>query len=225
MARKSRVPDPPRRVQAPQRRRAPVEPTDARRQRLLLYGLAGSGFVALAIVIVVFLLARGGSDVAATMRSAGCTFQTFPAREGRHIADTQKPKWNSYPPTNGDQSGTLVVWGDYDDPISLRSSIHNLEHGGVAIYYGSKVPAATVRRLREFYAGDPNGLLLAPLPSLEDRITLGAWYVANPQQPEKGVGVLARCGRFDESAFAAFVDRYRGKGPERVPVDALAPGT
>jgi hypothetical protein len=32
------------------------------------------------------------------------------------------------------------------------------------------------------------------------------------------------CPTFDEKAFSAFRDAYRGKGPERYPVDTLTPG-
>ena len=35
----------------------------------------------------------------------------------------------------------------------------------------------------------------------------------------------ALCPRFDEAAFKAFRDAYRGKGPERFPVSSLMPGT
>jgi hypothetical protein len=40
-----------------------------------------------------------------------------------------------------------------------------------------------------------------------------------------GKGRLAVCSTFDEKAFKTFRDAFRGKGPERFPVDALTPGT
>ncbi len=56
-------------------------------------------------------------------------------------------------------------------------------------------------------------MLLAPLPSLGNRIALTAWTH------------LATCARFDQSAYTAFRDAYRAKGPERFPLSALEPGT
>ena len=48
---------------------------------------------------------------------------------------------------------------------------------------------------------------------LGDKIALTAWTQ------------LATCTRFDEKAFSAFRDAFRGKGPERFPVSSLKPGT
>src|SRR5204862_244495 len=65
VAKKSRTPPPPRRVQAPARReggsRGATAPADARRQRLILYALGGSGLVLLAIVLVLVLFVFGGT--------------------------------------------------------------------------------------------------------------------------------------------------------------------
>lgn len=90
---------------------------------------------------------------------------------------------------------------------------HNLEHGGVVIHYGDDVDEEALSRLHAFYGKSPNGVVLAPLPELDGRITLTAWTK------------LATCARFDDKAFAAFRDAFRGRGPERVPVSSLRPGT
>ena len=37
--------------------------------------------------------------------------------------------------------------------------------------------------------------------------------------------MVASCPKFDEKAFTAFRDEFRGKGPERFPVSILTPGT
>ena len=39
-----------------------------------------------------------------------------------------------------------------------------------------------------------------------------------------GQNVIATCPHFNEKAFTAFRDAFRGKGPERFPLSALAPG-
>ena len=90
--------------------------------------------------------------------------------------------------------------------------MHNLEHGGIVIQYGSKVPAATVDQLAAFVDKDPRGMLMAPLPELGAKIALTAWTH------------LAMCTRFDEKAYLAFRDAYRAKGPEGTPLNAMQPG-
>ncbi len=235
MARKDRVPNPPKRpVQAPQRRSTPATAADAERQKRLLYIVAASGLAALVVVVGFLLLGGGGSkSEAAVLEDAGCTLKSFPAQanESDHsdvpTLET-KPKWNSFPPTSGPHFGQTAVWGSYDEPVPLVQTTHNLEHGGVIIHYGKDVPEAEIEAIRAFYEEDPNALIVAPLPQLGEKITLTAWTAPEPTpggDPDRGRGSLAECTEFDESAFSTFVDEHRGKGPERLPVDQLTPGT
>jgi len=231
MARKDRVPDPPKRPQGPKRRSTPSTPADAERRRRLLYLVAGSGIAALAVVLaVVFLAGGGGDDERATLEAAGCTLEVVPAQAGEHTAEltaTSDPKWNTDPPTSGPHNEQPAVWGSYEDPVPLAQGIHNLEHGGVVVHYGDDVPEQEVEQIRTWYADDPNGLLVAPLDKLGDKIALSAWTTEAElagDSPDKGQGFLAKCTRFDEGAFSEFRDAHRYKGPERLPEDALRPG-
>ena len=117
-----------------------------------------------------FLL--GGDDsktesVAQAMGDAGCTYKTFEGEpSGVHIANpAATPKeWNSFPPTSGPHFGQWVIWGEYDEPVRLAQAVHNLEHGGIVMYYGSDVPDEEITKLRSFYRSDPAAMLLSPLP-------------------------------------------------------------
>ncbi len=218
MAKKSRTPPPPRRVQAPKTRTAGTFPPPAERRRFyILVGVAVSGVIALAAVLI-FLAASGGgggssAKVAATLNAAGCTFKTYPSQGQQHVGSlTARVKYKSFPPTSGPHYGRPAIWGAYPTSLSQVQAVHNLEHGGIVIQYGSKVPEATVSQLAGFYNSDPSGLLMAPLPALGDRIALTAWTH------------LGTCTRFDEKAFKAFRDAFRYKGPERVPKQFLQPG-
>ena len=233
MARKDRAPDPPRRPQAPQRRSTPASPADAARRRRLLYVLAAAAVVALAIVLGIVFLAGGDGDgdeaLAAKLRAAGCTLQAVPAAVGDHTAEldaTKDPKWNTNPPTSGPHYPVPAVYGEYDTPLKIAQVVHNLEHGAMFILYGPKVPEATVAKVREFYTEDTTGMLVAPLPSLDDKIALGAWTVPDDFEPggTNGTAYLAKCSTFDEGAFGAFRDEMRFRGPERFPPDQLKPG-
>jgi hypothetical protein len=195
---------------------------------------AAAALVVVGAAAAYFLLrdtASATQDVQATMKAAGCTFKAYPAlKSGTHIANPDaKPKeWNSFPPTSGPHYGQWVIWGDYDAPVRLAESTHNLEHGGIVMFYGKDVPQAQVEELRRFYRDDPVAMLLAPLPRLGDKIALTAWYAPNADkrgQADKGAqGILAKCTSFDKGAFEAFRDTYRFKGPERIPADNLQPG-
>jgi Protein of unknown function (DUF3105) len=216
LARKARTPPPPRRpVQAPQRRSDPRDPDASRRTLYILAGIALLGILALGgVLLLISQRDSGGSEgVAETMIAAGCTYQT-PAEQGRdHVQDGTRVKYNSSPPTSGNHYAVPVVWGSYDAPVEQARAVHNLEHGGIVIQYGDEVPPATVDELRAFYQDDPNGLLLAPLPSLNDQIAVTAWTQ------------LAKCTQFDRDAFEEFRDEFRAKGPEPRRVSDLAPGT
>lgn len=232
MARKDRVPNPPKRPQAPQRRTTPSAPRDSDRQRRLLYILAATGLVGIAIVLGVIFLAGGGGDddLAATMQSAGCQLKTMPAAVGDHSVEldaTSNPKWNTDPPTSGPHNPTPAVYGEYDEPLQIAQVVHNLEHGAVFVLYGPTVPDATVQQLRDFYNGDTTGMLVSPYPKLGAKIALGAWTVPDDFEPggTNGTAYLATCTAFDEGAFSSFRDELRFRGPERFPADSLQPGT
>jgi hypothetical protein len=216
VAKKVRTPPPPRRVQAPKRRESGPSPEAARRQRTILYGLAGSGIVLLGAVLLFLAFApRGnsGEDVANAVRAVGGTFQTFESEGRTHVNDPNaKVDYKTDPPTSGRHYQIPAVWGIYDRPINQVQAVHNLEHGGIVIQYGDGVPDSDVDRIAEFYSDDPNGLLVAPLPRLGDQIALTAWTH------------LAKLPRFDQAAFEAFRDAYRGKGPEPFGIDDLQPG-
>jgi hypothetical protein len=183
---------------------------------MILFALAGSGIALLGAVLLFLAFAPSGSgdeELASTIRGAGGTFQTFES-EGRTHVDNLNAKvdYKTDPPTSGPHYFVPAVWGIYDRPLNELQAVHNLEHGGIVIQYGDDVPDATVSQIAEFYREDPNGMLVAPLPRLGDQIALTAWTH------------LAKLPTFDEGAFKAFRDAYRGKGPERFSVEDLQPG-
>ena len=221
MAKKSRTPPPPRSVQAPK----------ARSGESSRPSLRGNGrWVALVAVVVVagiaaaaVSLGSGGTpsakasaaQAAAALAAAGCTIHTYPSIGRRHITTlSPKPpiKYNSFPPTSGPHYYVPAVWGSYESPVSEYQAVHNLEHGGIVIQFGSGVPAGTISQIGDFYRSDPNALLVAPFPKLGNKVALTAWTH------------LAVCTSFDQKAFTAFRDAYRYQGPEKYPPADLQPG-
>ncbi len=232
---KSRVPAPPRpaqarerRVQAPQRR---VEHRESSRSRLWFL-LLGAAILVVAVGVGVAMAFRGGGSEAAQNGVDGpCVRQTFSPQGRTHIDKLSKDfVYNSFPPTSGPHyppgPKAPVVWGSYDTPLDEVAVVHNLEHGGVVVQYGSKVQQSTVAQIAQWYNASPLGLVVAPLPpvseiqakppaDVDNKIFLTAWTH------------LATCSTFDESAFNHFRDDYRGPtgdAPEKFPLEALQPG-
>lgn len=227
MARKNRAQPP----KGP-RQRATPQPANGSRRRRTLYLIGATGIATLAVVFGALTLGGGDDDELTALERAGCTLESFPALPNAPDHSdvptlTTKPEWNSNPPTSGPHYREWAIWNFYDEEVPLVKSVHNLEHGGVVIHYGPRVPQADVEKLRTFYNTDPNGLLVAPLRSNGGQITLSAWTApdAATGTTDRGRGWLARCPAFDEEAFSAFVEERRFKGPERFLPEQLAPGT
>jgi Protein of unknown function (DUF3105) len=182
---------------------------------------AAGAFVVAAVAAGGFTLATRGGDEAS---AAGCERQTFADQGRAHITPQQKPpkgfEYNSFPATSGWHDPQWAIWNVYDKPVAQVHLIHNLEHGGIVIQYGSEIPEETVNEIVDWYQEDPNGILLAPLPEtpeaaeLQDSISVTAWRQ------------LMTCPTFEEGAFSNFRDDYRYKGPEEgFEPEHLAPGT
>ncbi len=214
---------------------APKTRKDERDQRGLWVILGAAVVLAVVASVAGFFLLRGGDSksesVAQAVRDAGGTYQTFKGiGYFQHIPNpAATPKeWNSFPPTSGPHYGQWVIWGEYDRPLQLARAVHNLEHGGIVMYYGDKVPDEEVAKLRRFYRSDPVAMLLSPLPRLGNKIALTAWNAPTKNgqvQTDDSRGILAEFTQVDESAFETFRDAYRFQGPERIPPESLQPGS
>jgi hypothetical protein len=219
---KPKTPPPPRRVQAPQVRTGSKSPQEMEaRHRAILYAIAGSGVVALIVVIALVVFGGGSGNAkaaASALTAAGCQYKHYPEqpRSPHYLTENPSPppKWNSFPPTSGRHFGQWVLWGSYTEPVALIKEVHNLEHGGVIIQYGNKVPQADVQKIRDFWQSDSNAMLVAPLPKLGNKIALTAWTQ------------WAECTSFNQNAFAKFKSAFRYHAPESsvFPKSALEPG-
>jgi hypothetical protein len=224
VAKKDRVPTPPKRpVQAPKAYKAERDPN---RSRLIFIILAALIIIAALAVGVGFIMAgSGGDDDGAAGATGDCQVQTFDALEASHVeALPEDYEYNSVPATSGLHSPQTAIWNVYDQPVPQINYVHNLEHGGMIVQYGSAVSDAVVGQLTDWYQGDTRGLIVAPLaPDLEeedatlaDKIVLTSWTHK------------MTCSSFDEGALDDFKDDYRGPqgdAPEKFPLDSLQQGS
>jgi uncharacterized protein DUF3105 len=243
LARKARTPAPPRRqVQAPKVRTTPKvsTPEEDRKRLMILVLIAASGLLALGIVVAFIAFGTGGdggagsASFAQQMRDAGYTYKSYPAmKNASNHSDVksidQKVKWNSNPPTSGPHYGQWAVWNFYDSSVPLTMSTHNLEHGGIVVHYGPRLPQSELEKLREFYNEDPNAMLVAPLQSAGAQVIASAWYYdlnkGENNENYRGEGKQIKGTKVDADALAAFRDEFRYKGRERFPAENLQPGT
>lgn len=127
-----------------------------------------------------------------------------PAQSDGHLAPGQSPGYRDRMPTAGAHDPKWIDPGYYDTPQVPTRLVHSLEHGMIVIYYDAPPAAvsATLRSWAELYGGPWSGIVVAPMPGLGEEVVLTAWERMLKLRP------------FDEAAAAAFVDRFRGRGPE-----------
>ena len=223
MAKKDRVPTPPKRpVQAPKAYRPEANP---RRTRLIFIGVAALIVVAAAAIGIGFIMS-GGDDSSSSgpTQSGDCTLQTFDALEARHVQELPDDyEYNSIPATSGLHNPTTAIWNLYDQPVPQINYVHNLEHGGLVIQYGSDVPESDVAALGDWYQQDTRGVVIAPLaPAMEEEDTTLADKIVAASWTH-----MLRCGSFDEGALDDFSDDFRGPqgdAPEKFELDQLQQG-
>lgn len=153
--------------------------------------------------------------VQAAAGAAGCAARgffgepaTIQADGTYHVSGTPIPTI-SIPPLSGLHNARWADWGVYNQPVPYRYQVHNLEHGGVIIHYGKNVPVEGVNALRALWAKSPAYVIVLPdtQPKFTpDSVVAGSWQrwvVCKSFKPAQ------------ISAIAAFVNEYRGRGPEQ----------
>ncbi len=105
------------------------------------------------------------------------------------------------PPMGGIHRPIWQNCGIYDTPVDDSLAVHSLEHGAVWLAYHPDLPDETVSALRREVAGK-SFVIMAPYPDLQGQVVMTAWgrQLVLDTLPDDRVG--------------AFIDRYRGLGPE-----------
>ncbi len=178
-----------------------------RRQNLKLWG--GVAAISLLFVGILFLNFWSNRTVGdeVSYRSQGNT----------HIPDNtlKTIDYNSAPPTSGPHYGAIAPWGIYDEPLPYERVLHNLEDGGVAIYYQcedgcpelvtqlEEVLTPFIRRGDHVVLVPNDPTYVAPTgdtlhEDMGSRIAMAAWQR------------LDKFDEFDADRVRAFIDRYEG---------------
>jgi hypothetical protein len=130
--------------------------------------------------------------------------ETQPDLGRTHLAPGQTQYYATPFPTSGPHETTWTQTGFYADLQPPTQVVHALEHGNIVIYYDS--PGAEViadlKGWVNLYSGQWDGIVVIPSPGLGQGIVMTAWRK------------IFRLDPFDPAAAAAFIDAFRGRGPE-----------
>ena len=130
--------------------------------------------------------------------------ETMRDEGGGHLPQGQGIPYQSDPPTSGPHWPTPTEAGFYADRQWPEALVHALEHGNIVIYYDApgEESLTTIRGWTGLYRGVWDGVVATPKPGLATEIILTAWRR------------VLRLDPFDSAGAAAFIDRFRGRGPE-----------
>jgi hypothetical protein len=131
--------------------------------------------------------------------------ESFPDEGRAHLGPGERATYRTDPPTSGPHSPESVPPGFYTIEQPPERLVHSLEHGLVVIYYEDPGPEAlrTLQAWARMFNGPWDGIVVVPRPGLGRAVILTAWTR------------MLRLESFDPEAAAAFIDAFRGRGPER----------
>jgi hypothetical protein len=143
--------------------------------------------------------------LAAAGASALNRVRTEPSLGNSHLSIGQRITYPSQFPTSGDHDTRPIRAGFYEEPQWPERLVHSQEHGNIVIYYDQLEPAdrELLKDWTGLYTGQWDGVVATPMPGIGRRVVLVAWTK------------LLRLRKFDAQSAAAFIDTYRGRGPEQ----------
>lgn len=183
------------------RRIAPSGTTGAAIDPRLL--LIGGVLVVGLVILVVFLLFGGGGGTRVGVRQVD--------EGGTHVPQCQIGNYSSVPATSGCHEDTPGNWGVYPPAAPGRESqaIHNLEHGGIVIWYDPiETSPEDVQELTQYVEQQ--------VRSAKFKIILSPWTGADFGHPiaVTAWNWLLYQDELDIDQVRAFLDDHYGESPE-----------
>jgi hypothetical protein len=151
--------------------------------------------------------------------ACGAVERAFPLDAALHTDACSELDYGTNPPSSGSHYGSWPAFKVYDAAVPRGFLVHAMEHGAVVIGYSCtdcEDEIAEARALVEELGPDPlccvdpnctgatTRLILTPDPRLDTPWAAAAW----------GFTLVGDC--FEPDVFRAFVELYRGRGPEAV---------
>ena|SRR3990167_8155594 len=162
------------------------------------------------ISIIVISIALVGALVwwsASNGTTSGQSIGEFHPSEGAdHLPEGTKIDYKTNPPTSGNHYAKEAKWGVYTIELSDEQLVHNLEHGGVNVFYqADKISSADLEKLTTLAKGYRSKVILVPRIKNDSLIALASWEY------------LLKLDSFDEQKISQFLKNNRNHAPEQVP--------
>lgn len=148
-----------------------------RRQKLLIYGVAGLVVVLIAALVAVQMYRAGEQEDQLAEDIEGLEVYDITDRE--HVTGTVD--YEHTPPAGGDHA-TSPEWlncGIYDTAVPNENAVHSLEHGAVWITYQPDLPEDQVETLRDVVrdldSSERNYVILSPFEGIPSPVVASAW--------------------------------------------------
>lgn len=177
------------------------------RQNLYLFG--GGAALLVIVALVIYVNIRNSTPVGDE--------KGWPSQGNTHIqqGSASPIEYNTTPPTSGPHYPGLAPWDIYDEPVRYEQVVHNMEDGGVIVYYQCEDGCPELREqlaevVRTYIVSGRHVLLMPNDPQwtefgsqsahqdMEARIALTAWQR------------LDKFDEFDADRIRAFIERYEG---------------
>lgn len=179
----------------------------------------GSGRINLVLGAIALAAVVAGGLYFWQLQQAGSTFEaliaegqpalarveTTPDHGAGHLAPGQGHSYDTAFPTSGIHDLTPIEPGFYTEPQRPTQLVHSVEHGHIVIYYedpGAEA-LAMLKDWTSLFGGHWDGVVATPTTGLGKAVVLTAWRK------------ILRLDSFEPAPAAAFVDAYRGRGPEK----------
>lgn len=177
-----------------------------RRSQLIRYGAIGIVAVVVAGIVAWRVTVRRDEQRAiAAMTRGACSYDTR-TDEGRVNEHRPNSSFQLDPPAGGVHDGSAAGAGLYNEDRRPEDGqiVHALEHGFIALWYHpDRVDdVEALESLAEEFSED---VLLLPRRSMQTPVAATAWHRR------------LLCESVEEPSLRRFIERYRNKGPERVP--------
>ena len=130
--------------------------------------------------------------------------QSYPNLGRRHLRPGEVHSYADIFPTSGPHEPTWVSPGLYDKTQRPTQLVHALEHGNIVIYYETPDPAvmSQLESWASLFTGAWDGVVVTPKSGLGGKVVMTAWRKK------------LELPTFDAPKAAAFIDAFRGRGPE-----------
>jgi len=143
-------------------------------------------------------------ELVAAGQPALASVESQPDNGTEHLSPGAAHSYGVAFPTSGAHDPTPTDPGFYGTPQPPTQLVHALEHGHIVIYYDQpgERTLGLLKAWAGLFGGHWDGVVVTPGAALGQAVVLTAWRKT------------LRLDSFDPAAAAAFVDAYRGRGPE-----------